>query len=225
MLTLTAPGTTEGHGRWVPEGLPDEVRRRLFADRAECSCHRSLGAGLGDWNASAGACWNRLRTALARLYPGIQFLRSAEVQKRGAIHYHVILATREPLELLAVQGKALEAGFGCTLDYAPITDARRAAYYVSKYVTKSVDSRDDVPWVAPVVDEQTGEIRRVRTAATFRAWSSSREWGLTMREIRDALAASARLRAAALVSGDELEPATAPPAGTAPASGTPPPAS
>jgi hypothetical protein len=191
MLTLTAP-SLDGHRQW---SLDPRVRGD---DRPMCSCDRSAEGGLGAWNARAAARWNRLRTALARMYPGLDFLRAAEVQKRGALHFHVLLVTDRPVDPVAVQRVALEAGFGCVLDLAPITDAKRASYYVSKYVTKSCDDRGNVPWSAVVCDEDTGEMRLMETLPTFRSWSSSRGWGLTMKEVRAALLHSARLRAAAL---------------------------
>lgn len=236
MLTLNAPGETPGHLRWVPEGLPRDLRRARFAQREVCRCEESMGESLGHWNAQASACWNRLRTALARSHPGLQFLRAAEVQDgkrrsdgrgRGAIHFHVIVASREPIDLAAVQEKALAAGFGCVLDYAPITDARRASWYVSKYVTKSVEDRGEVPWVAPVADEETGEVRPMRTLATFRSWSASRDWGLTMREVREALRDAARRRAAAIDQVPVLDPPAtgSPPLAAAAAGASPPPTS
>ncbi len=83
--------------------------------------------------------------------------------KRGAIHHHVLVWTPDPIDVLEVQRLALAAGYGCVLDLAPIVPgSRRHAYYVSKYVTKSIDKRDSVPWAVDVVDERTGEIRKVR---------------------------------------------------------------
>lgn len=194
LLTLNAPGE-RAHGRWTPP--PHYVRG---ARRVACDCHE--GVVLADWNPSASACWNRLRTALVKRYPDLDFLRTTETQSRGAIHYHLPIATVGRVDVLEVQALALAAGFGCVLDLAPLprgADFSNLAAYVSKlvagYVTKSCDSRADVPWRADVVDEETGEIRRLHTHPTYRTHSQSRSWGITVGEVRRHVAAAARRRA------------------------------
>lgn len=196
LLTTTAPGVND-HARWDP-GWARGVR-------AACGCH--VGVDLAEWNAGASACWNRLRTALRRLYPDCEYLRSVEVQDgkrrrdgvgRGALHHHTLLWTpgAGSLDVLAVQDLAESAGYGCVIDLVEIEPgSRRYAYYVSKYVTKSCDARDDVPWKVGVVDEQTGELRRMHTLATFRTWSSSRNFGPTMKALKAAACVQARARA------------------------------
>ena len=57
--------------------------------------------------------------------------------------------------------------------------------YIAKYVTDACDERRNVPWL----DEATGE---VVYGARCRAWTSSRNWGLTMRELRAQQVAWAR---------------------------------
>jgi hypothetical protein len=127
----------------------------------------------------------------------LEFLRAVEVQDRGALHLHILVWSPEPLDVVRVQDLALTAGFGCVLDLAPIEPgSKRHAYYVSKYVTKACDSRDAVPWMVEVEDEETGELLMVRRDASYRAWSSSRSWGLTMRVIKARCAAAARAAAA-----------------------------
>jgi len=152
--------------------------------------------GLGSWNASAGKRWNVLRGALGRLYPGAEFFRAVEPQKRGALHFHVIVWTPTPLVLAEVQRLAIGAGFGCVIDYEPaaVGDTRQAAY-VSKYVTKATDQRGEVPW--DVVDLETGEVEAVKDAR-YRTWSSSRGWGMTMKAIEAGIREAAQKRAAAL---------------------------
>jgi hypothetical protein len=186
LLTLTAPGVGE-HDQWDP----GHVR----GSRPRCGCHEGLN--LGRWNAGASKSWNRLRTALRRTHD-LEYLRAVEVQKRGALHLHVIVWSPDPLDVLAVQALAMAAGFGCVLDLAPIVPgSKRHAYYVAKYVTKACDSRDDVPWTVDTVDEDTGEARQLHTVATYRAWSSSQEWGLTMKAIKAVCSAAARRAAEA----------------------------
>lgn len=205
-LTLTAPSFTE-HGRFVPGRRGDHGR-----------CPSGCGSAPGDlasWNATAAAAWNRLRLSLSRLSPGLEFFRVVEVQKRGALHLHVIVWADAPLLVGQVHAAALAAGFGCVLDLRPIRsgrDARHAAY-VAKYATKASDQRGDVPWARPVavVDAETGEVtQHVNPDPTYRTWSASRSWGLTMRDIREALRAHVA-RAADAASTDPHQPATEPP--------------
>lgn len=202
LLTLTAPGVAQ---HTMPSG---DV----------CPCTPAGGVDLAEWNAGAAAAWNRMRTRLRAEVPDLQYLRAVEVQKRGALHLHVIVWSPVPLDKARLRRLAIGYGFGHELDLAAIVPgSRRHAYYVSKYVTKACDSRDEVPWRADVADERTGEIRRLRTTATYRTWSASRGWGLTMRECREAArkareaAAAAAGQAVSQVLGGE----SAAPAGSA----------
>jgi hypothetical protein len=185
-LTLTAPGERE-HSRWI--------QGRVSGPRPSCDCHRH-GKTLGEWNAQESTCWNRLRLALSRLSSGsLAYIGSVEVQGRGALHRHVVLWTESPLSPEEVQPLALAAGYGCVFDLQVITSAQKAAWYVSKYVTKSSGSRQDVPWVAEVLDAHTGEVRPMHTVPTFRTWSASQGWGYTMKGLREIARAQARARA------------------------------
>lgn len=169
LLTLTAPGDREHR---MPSG-------------DLCPCTPAGGTDLGLWNASAAARWNRLRTRLKAAHPATRYLRAVEVQKRGALHLHVIVWSPQLLDPVALRRLAIHYGFGHELDLAPIVPgSRKAAYYVAKYVTKACDERDSVPWRGPVLDRDTGELRIMHTAAAYRTWSASRDWGLTMKQLR-----------------------------------------
>jgi hypothetical protein len=79
----------------------------------------------------------------------------------------------------------MDAGFGHSLDLVPVAPgSKREAYYVSKYVTKATDARDEVPWRGEVVDVATGEVTMGLVSARYRTWSMSREWGMTMADVR-----------------------------------------
>lgn len=149
-----------------------------------CDC----GAGLhdvGEWNAGHGARWNHFRTVLTREVEGLRFFRACEVQKRGALHHHALVWSPVALAAGRLQEIALRAGYGCVMDLAPVEPgSRKFAYYVSKYVVKAVDSRESVPWVRSGLDYETGEIVGPLGPETYRTWSSSRDWGLTMKAIR-----------------------------------------
>lgn len=189
LLTVTAPAVEE-HLQWVPGW-----DRR--SERPVCGCHGSAAGGIGLWNAGASACWNRLRTSLRRLAPGLEYFRATETQKRGGLHFHIPLWSPVPLSVVEVQALALRAGFGCVVDLDPIGDVERAAGYVSKYVTKATDARDEVPW--DTIDKATGEVVSVADAR-YRTWSSSRGWGMTMKVVRAAIREAARRRAEFLAS-------------------------
>jgi hypothetical protein len=167
MLTFTAPGDP-GHRsvNWFgPYG------------EAGCRCARAL-SDQGLWNASAGKRWNHLRTVLRRRYPELDFHRAAEFQVRGLIHLHVTVAYAETLDLQWIRDRAIDAGFGCSTDWQPVVKPG----YVAKYVTKSLDVMDTVPW--SVVDGETGEISHAATPR-MRTWSCSRSWPVTMKEIAE----------------------------------------
>jgi hypothetical protein len=177
---------------------------------------------MGAWNASASAAWNRLRLALSRV-TDLEYFRAVEVQRRGALHLHVIVWSADPLDVREVQELAIAAGFGCSVDLKPLRPEH--ARYVAKYATKGADARHVVPWrrIVQVLDEETGELLDlVNCDPTFRTWSSSRRWGLTMREIRAAhrahVARSLVARPADAGSTDTLTPwsSTSPAAGRVP---------
>ena len=194
MLTLTAPSEGE-HLSWVVDW-----DRKLA--RPVCSCDQEMAGGLGAWNASAGSRWNRLRGDLARLYPGLIYLRVVEIQERGAIHLHVLVWTPIPLVLNEVQTLAVLAGFGCVIDYEASVGTGHATY-VSKYATKATDQRQDVPWEAIKVDRTTGEVEAV-TDAKYRNWSCSRDWGLTMKALEAGIREAAQKRAALMAESPTL---------------------
>jgi hypothetical protein len=118
----------------------------------------------------------------------------------------------------------MTAGFGCVLDLDPIQPGDlRAAAYVSKYVSKATDTRDEVPWVADVADESTGEVRPMHTSARYRTWSASRNWGMTMKALREALREAAIRRAARLLElADDVPAIDQGDMRTPPTSGDPP---
>jgi len=140
-----------------------------------------------------------------------------EVQTRGALHRHLVLHAATPLRPHEVGDLALAAGYGCVHDVQVIQSAEKAAWYISKYVTKSSGDRQHVPWVVETVDPESGEVQRLKTTPTFRTWSQSRSWGYTLRGLRDLARAQARSRALYL---EELKAALAAEAGAA-VSGTP----
>jgi hypothetical protein len=208
-VTLTAPGTAE-HKRWYQGKRPSR--------RVACDCH-DHGMSDGLWNAQESACWNRLRTAMTRDRRVI-FAGAVETQKRGMLHRHVLVFVDDVMLHEEVQALAIAAGYGCVVDVEPVRSAEKAARYISKYVTKASSDRAVVPWER--LDLDTGEI--VGRRARYRLWSSSRTWGVTMLEVRQAQSAQARARARYLAElGAALASETSrPAAGLAPADSTEP---
>jgi hypothetical protein len=187
-LTLNGPGEND-HRRWR--------QGKGGNDRPECDCHRVWEhQRKGDWNAGESGCWNRLRLSLSRFSDGsLTYIGSVETQRRGVLHRHLVINMDRPIQPSEVQALAMVAGYGCVHDLQVIRSASKAAFYISKYVTKSSGDRENVPWRADVVDEQTGEIRCLETVPTFRTWSAAHSWGYTLKGLREIARLQARARA------------------------------
>jgi hypothetical protein len=197
-LTLSAPGEND-HRRWR--------QGKGGNDRPECDCHRVWEhQRKGDWNAGESGCWNRLRLALSRFSEGsLTYIGSVEVQDgkrrvdgkgRGMLHRHIVLNLDRPIQPGEVQALAMVAGYGCVHDLQVVSSASKAAWYISKYVTKSSGDRNNVWWQGDVADKETGEILRLETVPTFRTWSAAHSWGYTLKGLREIarLQATARAR-------------------------------
>lgn len=238
LVTATAPALSGVAHRRVdptcgkhPDGRPRYVKRPgSGGHRPHCACDSTTALSLAQWNSRSAKFWNRARGTLNRRYPGLEFMRFVEPQKRGALHLHVLVRSEVALDPHEVQDAMLRAGFGCAVDVQTITSTA-AALYASKYASKGATGRDDVPWVGPVkfvvdegwVDYGTGEIhpdvvetRVMPKKATFRNHTQSEGWGLTTAQVRAAVRAAAVHRAQ-LRELDSPPPAVLP----APRSGPP----
>lgn len=193
----------------------------------KCRCTPAEGLDLGEWNPCAAKMWNRFLLDFERHYgERPAYFRAVEVQDgkrtadgvgRQALHFHVLLRTQVSLSTKTLRKLAVDNGFGheLKLDTLP-PGSRAAARYVAKYVTKSCNERDDVPWIIDLVDPETFEVTHEQAPATFRAWSQSKNWGTTMAAIcvdvrrRWELAEQDRQTAAHLAAGQpprDVEPA------------------
>lgn len=213
LLTLTAPGD----------------RQHTDPNGDTCPCTPVGGVYLPAWNAEAGKCFNRFMQDLRRAFGEVQYCRAAEVQKRGALHFHVLIRTTEqafgtpgtrrlwasdqshvgsPLRLLAIKH-----GFGHEVDLQ-LVRTEGAAGYCAKYVSKSADDRETLPWI----DRATGEV--VTGVARYRPWSSSRRWSdVTMLALRLAQAEWVRARLAEEAAAQAERPEPPPPVGEPTAAG------
>ena len=181
-FTLTAPG----------DGIHCKKRDCARSDCAheKCLCTWAEGVDLGHWNPGAGKLWNRFMTALTEACgERIKYFRAVEVQERGAIHYHVLFRSDVVISEKTLRELAIANGFGHSIDLQELApgskNAASAAHYVAKYVTKSCDDRDNLPWLKDMVDPETYEVTEQNVSATFRTWSQSKNWGLTMAALRD----------------------------------------
>jgi hypothetical protein len=118
-----------------------------------------------------------------RIGEQVQYCGVWEYQERGVLHRHFLLRVERPTSekrvKAAVRGAARRWGFGSQLDVKSITgDCAREVWYVAKYAAKTVDAVDG----RPVLDVRTGEMKETRG---FRAWSASREWGDTMKAVKE----------------------------------------
>lgn len=139
---------------------------------------------LSVWNPTAGACWDRFMTAIRRFDPTIQYVKSAEVQERGALHHHAVMLSSVPLTRNRVSRLAKRAGYGYMCWVKPVHSG--VPVYLAKYVGKASGVRESVPWsVERVANRRTGETRRVAAPATYRTWSRSHRYGITMRAVKE----------------------------------------
>lgn len=174
---------------------------------------------LSTWNAEASGRFNRFIQELsrkmgadfltydaegrARRVRGLTYFKAAEVQRRGALHFHLMIRRLDgkPFRASAslVRRVALKHGFGHSVDVKRLEPGH--AQYVAKYVAKAADSRQAVPWIKTKVvrdhvhegDAATGEIFSTTTVertvtsfdASYRTWSKARSWGRDMREVRE----------------------------------------
>lgn len=190
-ITLTAPS-------WVEHFMPNGDA---------CRCTGGGCPDLASWNASAGKRWNRMVQELRRDIGEVEFFKAAEVQRRGALHFHALVRGQGPLVVSKVYLRRLAGkhGFGHEVDVQPVEP--RHWGYVAKYASKAAGDRCDVPWrgkrwvgghrYEQLTDYVTGEVTTLRIGtserrqveayrATYRTWSCSREWGDTMAYVRAA---------------------------------------
>jgi hypothetical protein len=165
LLTLTAPGNDVHVNKWTDQ---------------PCRCTPPGGVDLPWWNATKSKRWNRFLRDLRRLmgpHDDVQYGRGVEAQRRGALHDHVLVRCRGDLVALkeAVRQLAMDHGFGHEVD---LRWARPGdEWYLAKYVSVTCDQVDQVEWR----DLDTGF---VTIGARCRTWTTSRRWGLTMKELK-----------------------------------------
>lgn len=183
-VTLTAPG----------------ARAHRRPDGRVCECTPDGGTDIAKWNAESAKRFNRFMQEVRRVYgKDVEYFKGAEVQKRGALHFHLIVRRRNggPLALNVghLRTLAIHYGFGHSIDIQKY-DVKHSRY-VAKYVAKSSNERGSVPWdgvrrrVWEDANLNTGESERRVTlvesrSPSYRTWTASRCWGDPMKLVRAA---------------------------------------
>lgn len=179
-VTLTAPGADQ---------LPWDTDQCLHG--AGVACSGSIGCksdalALSMWHAGIGQRWSWFMTEVRRLLGvDVQFFKTWEVQRRGALHLHSMMradgVVTDRRMRAAIKLAARRWGFGKQVDIQVVDLAdglatARTAGYCAKYASKSADDLLDVTRL----NFTTGEVRPVG----LRSWSASRRWGETMAAIK-----------------------------------------
>jgi len=175
-VTLTAPGQ---------DVLPFD--RTLCNHSAGVKCSGEIGClveadALAIWHAGLALRWSHFMTDLRDvLKVDVQFFKTWELQRRGALHAHAMLRVvgivTDRRFRAAVRMLSKRYGFGPELDVQQVDlscsrEVAKRAGYCAKYASKSADQLATVRRL----DVTTGEV----LCGGFRAWSSSRRWGETM---------------------------------------------
>ncbi len=202
-ITTTPPGDRQ-HG---PKANP-------------CPCTPAGGVDIPRWNAQQGKRVNNFRTQLRRVFARhgveVDYFRCVELQdghrradgagRMGLQDHWVVVVRRGRLVMTRrlereIKRLGMRCGYGHAVKVDPIQGggaASKVARYVSKYVSKAVAARGDVPWRReqmlveaenPAVDDETGELDirhdiRGTGARTYKPWTTSRSWGTSMGRVR-----------------------------------------
>lgn len=182
-LTVTAPGN----------------RQHSMPSGDVCPCTPVGGIDVGEWNATFTARMNRVLEGIRRgeaspLVDGkrqtipLSYAQAREPQDgkrrpdgigRYALHLHGALYRTDgqelELDIRLLRKLVMSHGFGHELKLKPLSPSAGARYF-AKYVADASDIRDSVPY------GRDGLGRRRK--ATYRCWTTSRNWQVTMKVIR-----------------------------------------
>ena len=94
-----------------------ECDARQGEDCRRCPCTPAGGVNLGKWNGECSACFNRFMQDLRRMLRlQVQYFKGAEVQQRGALHFHVLVRLPATIGCKvnrnALRALAMHHGFG-----------------------------------------------------------------------------------------------------------------
>lgn len=205
MVTLTAPGG---------DVLPWDRSVCTHAEGVRCSGARGCRVdadAAAVWHGMLGRRWSWLITYLRRrLGVDVQYMRTYEAQRRGALHVHALVRVDGACTVERLQAVLAEVGsrwaFGEQIDVQALrTDdpgqCARAAGYVAKYVTKAAGAVGSVRMI-----DADGVVRVGR----LRCWSATRRYGDTCRMIDAERAAWAAATAGVVPRNEAHPPGTVP---------------
>lgn len=179
--------------------------KRLATDESIAHWNASIGRRWNDFV-------TELRRSVPG-FKGAQFFRALETQRRGALHIHAVFrisnaALLTPEARVRIMHLAMRHGFGHEVDVRKIgegsLDAATAARYIAKYVSKGSEVSplmpqdrdcDCLPWDADPerVDDYTSDDAPLTSPCShpkkprrflLRLWTTSRNWGLSLRTLR-----------------------------------------
>jgi hypothetical protein len=193
-LTLTAPGG---------DVLPWATDLCGHGPDVECSGKRGCRidpVALAAWHATLAKRWSYFRQFMGRAGIDVQYLKSYELQRRGAVHAHVMVRVPAgvPERLLhqLVRSYARHYGWGPQVKLDRLgaegspDSVRRAAAYVAKYACKGSGVKVER------LNFATGELE----SCGLRSWSASGSWGMRMWQCRLERARFAAARAAGVAA-------------------------
>lgn len=93
----------------------------------------TLAATLSIWP----KVWAKFSTRMRREFNKPEYVRTAELHGDGRIHYHMIVWAN--IRTRWVKNNLRSSGGGYMADSRPVSSASGAAYYVTKYMHKSID--------------------------------------------------------------------------------------
>ena len=94
------------------------------------------GTDIVAWNATSQDRWHNLMTILRRSYPEVQFWKVAELQERGAVHFHVMFRGVRFIPHGKLRGIAKSVGFGPNVWIKRSRDYKYGAQGGGKYFGK-----------------------------------------------------------------------------------------
>jgi hypothetical protein len=100
------------------------------------------------------SAWDMLNKRVHRIEPFVSYIMIPERHKDGRVHVHML--TTSILEKRWWKDNGAECGFGYMADREPLCSPEGAAWYVSKYTTKSLEG-----------EKWPKGFRRVRTSQNF----------------------------------------------------------
>jgi len=95
--------------------------------------------------------WGKFSTRFRRAFDNPRYVQIPEKHKDGTLHAHLVVATYYPISERWLKDNMRECGGGYMDTVVAIKSLNRAAYYVTKYLTKSLEEGE---WVS----------RRIRTS-------------------------------------------------------------